>query len=298
MTPVDVAIVGGGPAGLSAATVLGRARKTVVVVDGGTARNASAPEIHGLLGHDGIAPAELRRIAWHDLARYPSVTRLDAIAVALERDGARLAVSLSSGASPLLARRVLLAPGVVDSLPKIPGLREAWGRSAFSCPYCHGWELRDRRWGVLALQKSIVKLLPLLATWTDDVLLFLHGRTDIDPSALAGRRVEPRVIGSIIADDGAIRAVELEDGERIDCGALLLHPGGRQTDLVLFAGLTLDDEGLIRIDDDHQTSMRGVHACGDCASGARPHAIFAAADGTRAAMSLVELLLTPASPRR
>jgi len=296
---VDVVIVGGGPAGLSAALVLGRARKTVVLVDdAGTARNGAAPAVHGLLGHDGIAPAELRRLGHGDLARYPDVSRVATRAVALERGAAgRVRVEVADGSAPE-ARRVLLACGLVDALPKIPGLRERWGGGAFSCPFCHGWEARDRVWGVLALQKAMLEAVPLADTWTKEVIVFTNARTDLDPAALAalvrgGARIEPRAVVGLAGEGDRIDHVEVSSGagtERVACGALWLRPAQRHVDLVLYAGLALDEEGLVRVGADHETSMRGVHACGDMASGAHPHAIEAAASGARAAVDLVPLL--------
>lgn len=297
---VDVVIVGGGPAGLSAALVLGRARKTVVLIDDApSARNGAASAVHGLLGHDGVPPAELRRIARADLAHYPTVSSIESRVIALERGAAdRVRVELADGSSHE-ARRVLLACGLVDALPKIPGLRERWGGDAFSCPFCHGWEARDRVWGVLALQKAMLEAVPLARTWTKDVIVFTNGRSDLDPAALdalarAGARIEPRGVVAL-GGDGRVEHVEVSDGyggiARVPCGALWLRPAQRHVDLVLFAGLALDDEGLVRVDAAHATSMRGVHACGDMASGAHPHAIEAAASGARAAVDLVQQLL-------
>lgn len=302
---LDVVIVGGGPAGLSAALVLGRARRTVVLIDDApSARNGAARAVHGVLAHDGIAPAELRRIAHADLARYPTVSWLETRAIALERGGAgRVRVELADGRTHE-ARRVLLACGLVDALPKIPGLRERWGRDAFSCPFCHGWEARDRVWGVLALQKTMLGAVPTASAWTRDVIVFANGRTDLDPAALdalarAGARVEPRPVVALGGDGDRLEHVEVSAGSegttRVPCGALWLRPAQRHVDLVLYAGLGLDDEGLVRVDAGHETSMRGVHACGDMASGARPHAIEAAASGARAALDLVQILLADAS---
>lgn len=293
--PVDVVIVGGGPAGLAAALVLGRARKRVIVLDDGAPRNAGSRGVHGFLGHDGVPPAELRRIGREQLERYPSVELRAARAVSLDRAaGSRISVALASGA-PIECARALLACGLIDSLPKIPGLGEAWGRSAFSCPFCHGWEHRDRPWGALALQKAFLKSIPLARAWTSDVVLLANGRTDLDPAALAelerkGIRIEPRAIESFAVTDGEVSAAVLVGGAAIPLGGIWLHPGNRHADIVLYAGLLLDGEGLIKIGAEHETSMRGVHACGDIAAGAAPDAIHAAASGSAAAVDLVALL--------
>jgi thioredoxin reductase len=295
--PHDVVVVGGGPAGLSAALVLGRARKRTLLLDSGTPRNASSHGVHGYLGLDGLPPAELRRRAREELSRYPSVEVRETAAASIERaERGLLRAALGDGGS-VVARRVLVATGVVDVMPKLAGVREAWGKGAFGCPYCHGWEHRDRRWGVLAMRKSALKAVPVCRGWTRDVMLFLDGRTDVAEDALASLRaqgiaIEPRPIASLVVEDGALAAVEVRDAEtseKVACDAFLLHPAQRQSDLVLFSGLALDDDGYVRVDDDHQTSMRGVHAAGDVRGG-RPQVIVAAADGAEAAIQIAELL--------
>lgn len=290
---LDVIVIGAGPAGLSAALALGRARKRVLVLDAGAPRNAPSAAMHGFLGHDGTPPAEFRRHAREELAAYAEVEVREARAVSVERAGARVRVGLEGGET-IEARRALLATGVVDVLPKIPGLREAWGRSAFSCPYCHGYERRDRVWGVLAIQKAIAQMAPLCRAWTADVVLFANGRTDLPPAVLrslerAGVRVEPRPITALVGEAGELEAVELEGGTRVACGAMLLHPAVRQSDLVLFAGLVLDAEGYVKVDGDHQTSMRGVHAAGDCV-GRPAKVVAAAADGAQVGAQIAEVL--------
>ena len=161
----DVAIIGGGPAGLSAALVLGRARRRVVVIDAGTPRNAPAAHMQGFLSRDGTPPAELLRAARAEVRRYGVEIVDDRVVDATAGFALRLA-----GGRTVQARQVLLATGAADELPDVAGARERWGRDFLHCPYCHGWEVRDQPIGVL----GSVEHAHLLRQWTDDVILFTH----------------------------------------------------------------------------------------------------------------------------
>ncbi|NQX26452.1 NAD(P)/FAD-dependent oxidoreductase [Microbacteriaceae bacterium VKM Ac-2854] len=170
----DVVIVGGGAAGLSAATALGRARRTVVVIDAGEPRNALAEGVHNVLTRDGIAPAELVAIGRAEAAVY-GVEFLDGSVDHAEPVGDGFAVTV--GALVVTARRLLLASGLIDELPTVPGLRERWGRDALHCPYCHGWEVRDQRIGVLDAGAFSAHRALLFRQWSAEITLFLDGAT-------------------------------------------------------------------------------------------------------------------------
>jgi thioredoxin reductase len=170
-------------------------------------------------------------------------------------------------------------------------MKDAWGKSAFSCPHCHGYEHKGQRWGLLALQKSMASMAPLYLRWTPSLTLLLNGRTDLSPETLAmlERRsiaVEPRALTGLRVEEGSLKAATFGDGE-LALDAILLHPHQRQTDLVLFAGLTLDAEGYVKVDEQHQTSMAGVYAAGDLTGGSA-RAITAASMGADAAVAIIE----------
>jgi hypothetical protein len=172
MAELDVVVVGGGAAGLSGALMLARARRSVVVVDAGAPRNAPAAGVHGLLGRDGTPPAELLDRGRAEVGSYGGeIVRGEVETV--ERDGDRFAVRLAGGGT-LRARRLLVTTGLVDELPDVPGLRERWGRDVVHCPYCHGWEVRDRAIGVLATGPMSVHQALLFRQWSADVTLFTH----------------------------------------------------------------------------------------------------------------------------
>ena len=290
----DVVIVGGGPAGLSAALSLARACKSAIVCDAGTPRNARATHLHGYLGCDGLPPAELRTRGRSELGAYASVSFRDARVSGIERRGAELSVDLGKNGT-LSARRVLLATGIVDSLPKLEGFADQWGRAIFDCPYCHGFEHREQAWGCVAPKVAGLRAVLAYLAWTRDMTIFTDGFALEIPADLkreldvARIRIEPRKMTRIVSEGGALVGVEVEGGEIVPRRAIVYHPSARPSDLPLMMGLT-QDGGLLKVDSrSHETSMRGVHACGDLAgSGAK--AMLCAADGMSAAQQIVERL--------
>ena len=293
----DVIIVGGGPAGLSAALALGRARKRVLLCDSGPRRNAAAEQIHNFVTRDGTPPNEFRRIGREQLTHYPNVETRDERASSIT--GARGAFRVALGSEVVAARRVLLCMGMVDETLPVEGFRELWGQSIFQCPYCHGWEAQDRRWGFLALPATASHLLPFALQargWSSDVVVFTAGAVDVQPEAraaleVAGVRLETAPLARLIASQGRLEAVELADGSRVPCEVLFTHPPQRQVELVGALGIELDDDGYVRVDAmKRETSVPGIYAAGDLSTRMQA-AIVAAASGMQAA-AMINLELT------
>jgi thioredoxin reductase len=210
MAEYDVVVVGGGVAGLSAAMMLGRSRRRVVVVDAGEPRNAPAAHLHGFLSRDGMDPAELLATARREVVGYGGEL-LAGRAVGIDRlDGARFAVRLAEG-GPLGARAVVVATGLRDELPEIPGLRPRWGQDVHFCPYCHGYEVRDSALGVIGGEDRPFSLrqAQLIRQWSDDVVFFPHR---IDLEAHERERLVAR--GVRIVDGEVTRIVSDETGVR------------------------------------------------------------------------------------
>ncbi len=212
----DVAVIGGGAAGLSAAVTLGRSLRSVVVVDAGEPRNAPAAGAHNVLGREGISPLELLAAGRREAEHYGADIRRDRAVAARRRDD-EFEVDLAGGGT-LRARRLLLATGLIDVLPDLPGVRELWGRSVLHCPYCHGWEVRGQRIGVLGTSPLSVHQTLLFRQLSDDVTLFVH--TMPDPGEEAWDQVaalDIRVVGGVVrglrTEDGFLRAVLLDDNE-------------------------------------------------------------------------------------
>jgi len=293
----DVVIAGGGPAGLSAALALGRARKRVLLCDAGPRRNAAAVHLHNFVTRDGTPPTEFRRIARDQLAAYPHVEITDDAIAAIR--GERGAFTIALAAAPAVtARRILICSGMVDEMLPIPGFRELWGHSIFQCPYCHGWEVRDQRWGYLVVPQAAGHALPFALQargWTRDVTVFTHAAATIPDDALAqlasaGIRVETAPIARLASRADQLDAVELADGRILGCDALFCHPPQRHVELVRRLGLALDDDGYVKLDPmRRETSVPGIYAAGDLTTRMQA-AIVAAAAGMQAAAAInVEL---------
>jgi thioredoxin reductase len=212
----DVVVVGGGPAGLSGAVTLARSRRSVLVVDAGAPRNASAEGIHNLLTSEGISPSDYARAGRAEAESYGAEVR-DGRAVSAQVVEGGFSVGLADG-SQVTARRLLVTSGVVDELPDVPGLRERWGRDVLHCPYCHGWEVRDRRVGVLASTPMAMHQMLLFRQLTDQVTLFLHdglAPDDDQREQLAALDVTVRAgrVTGLEVRDGRLTGVRLSDGD-------------------------------------------------------------------------------------
>lgn len=299
----DVVIVGGGPAGLAAALTLGRSRRRVLLCDSGPRRNAAAEHIHNFVTRDGTTPDEFRGIAREQLRAYPSVEIRDACIDAISGERGAFRVTLAS--EIVTARRILLCTGMVDELPPIEGFRELWGGSIFQCPYCHGWEARDRRWGYLALAEASAHLLPFalkLRAWTRDVVVLTGGSFDVPGEArlrleAAGVRLETAPLTRLVARGQQLEGVELASGVTVPCEVLFVHPPQHQIELVDTLGLALDEHGYVRIDAmKRETSVPGIYGAGDLTTRLQG-AIFAASAGTQAAAMInLDLAMDYAPP--
>ena len=223
----DVVVVGGGAAGLSGAVALSRARRSVLVVDAGSPRNAPAGHVHNYLGREGTPPGELLAAGRAELAGYGGEVVVDTVVAAEQVDGG-FRVSLAGGRS-VRARRLLVATGLVDELPAVPGLAPRWGRDVLHCPYCHGYEVRDRAIGVLATGPMAVHQTLLFRRLSDDVTLFLHTAPDLTPdereqlAALGVTVVEGEVAAVEVAGD-RLTGLRLRSGEVVPRDAVVVAP--------------------------------------------------------------------------
>ena len=290
---VDVLVIGGGAAGLSGALALARARRSVLLIDGGTPRNAPAAGVHNFLTRDGTPPGELVALGRAEVTGYGGEVRNGWVTGARRVDGG-FAVSLADGGT-VSARRLLVTTGATDELPDVPGLAELWGTDVLHCPYCHGWEVQDQPVGVLATSAMGVHHALLWRQWTDDVTLFLH--TGPEPSEeeqelLAARGIDV-VAGEVVGletEGGRLSGVRLAGGAVVPRRALVAQTRVRAPEeLLADLGLVPEEVGMngvvfgsvLPTGADGATSVPGVWVAGN-AGDVRAQVIVAAAQGLAA----------------
>lgn len=298
MNTWDCIVVGGGAAGLSAALVLGRARRRTLVVDAGQQSNLAAHGIGGLLGQDGRPPADFYADGRAELAKYPTVEVRTGEIVSAEKG---FTLTLKDGTQER-TRTVVLAQGMEYRPPDIAGLDKLWGTSAFHCPFCHGWEVRDRPLAVVANGDRAVHMAQLLKNWSDDVVLLTNGPADLNAdqhAQLAGRGVAvcDREIAEFISTDGELTSITFTSGAPVSrAGVLVTTTLHQRSDLAAQLGVEFAPPGpvvvdAVAVDGFNQTSVPGVFAAGDVSS-QMPQVAAAIAAGSLTATAVMQTLMT------
>lgn len=286
----DVIIVGAGPAGMSAALMLGRCRRSVLICDTAHPRNAAAQAIHGYLTRDGVSPLEFRTLGRRELERYDTVEWREIAVVDAECRESRFVVTLDGG-EHVHARKLLLATGVVDHLPAVPGISELYGKSVFHCPYCDGWELRDRPLAVYGRGEEGAGLALELTAWTRDVMLFTDGESDIDArhrARLDRHRIAVRDdrIVRLEGKDGILERIVFAGGESVPRRAMFFTLGQEQRSaLAIRLGCQFNDKGRVMTGKYETTHLKGLFVAGD-ASRKVQWVVVAAAEGAEAAFAI------------
>ena len=289
----DVVIVGGGPAGLSAALVLGRCRRRVLLCDAGTPRNQRAHELHGYLTRDGTPPLDLLRAGRRELHPYGIELR-DVRVTDIETRADGFTVSMADGRAAD-ARTVLIAGGITDALPDIPGLDQCYGVTAHHCPYCDGWEEREKTIAIVGNGASGTALALALKTWSERVLLCTHGRARLQGEhrkQLAAHAIElhDRRIEQVEHDHGRVKYLVLAGGDRIACEAIFLSTQQRpQCELPKQLGCALTNRGLVKTDHLGQTRVPGLYVAGDASRDVQ-FVVVAAAEGAKAGVAINKAL--------
>ena len=284
----DVIVVGGGPAGLSAALMLGRCRRRVLVCDLGEPRNRRSRALHGYLTRDGIAPQQLNELGRRELAAYGVTFRCVGV-TAVERDTNAYRVSLANGREER-ARYLLLATGVVDDLPAIAGFRECYGTSVFHCPYCDGWEWRDRRLVAFGRGHAVTGLALGLKTWSPDIVVCTHGGP-LDRrlrERLGRNHIEVRTERVVAVEhaDGELSAIAFASGPALPRDALFFAAGQHpQSPLAVALGCALNKKGAVKTGTLSDTNVERVFVAGDASRDAQ-FAVVAAAEGLKAAVAI------------
>ena len=288
MDAYDVVIIGGGAAGLSAALVLARSRRRILVVDGGAPRNRPAAHMHGFLSRDGMPPGDLLAAVRAEVLAYGGTVTAGEVKD-LVRVPAGFEVAMDFGVR-VAARRLLVATGLRDELPEIAGLRERWARDVLHCPYCHGWEVQDQKLGVVWNGPDTLRFAQIVRQWTQDIILFapVDLLTADQHAQLAARGIE--VVEGAVADiavlDDVLRGVELADGRTIPRDALFVPPRLVPfNDLLVLLGCDRDEQGWVVTGPFGATSQPGVWVAGNVAN-PRAQVITAAGEGSAAAIAI------------
>ena len=289
MTEFDVVIVGGGAAGLSAALVLSRARRKVLLVDSGAPRNAPAPHMHGFLSRDGMPPAGLLEVGRDEVKGYGGEIRAGDVTELVLSGGSGFWVLLSDG-QRVSARRLLIATGLRDELPDIPGLAARWARDVLHCPYCHGFEVRDRQLGVLGGSAESVRYVQTVRQWTTDVVFFTPpgSLTPLQRSELVARAIGivEGTVKQVLVENDQLSGVEMDDGRIIRRQALFVPPRFvPYNDLLARIGCEMDDSGWVVRDGTGLTTIPGVWVAGNVAN-PRAQVITAAGEGSTSAIAI------------
>ncbi|MDQ2699743.1 MAG: NAD(P)/FAD-dependent oxidoreductase, partial [Actinomycetota bacterium] len=292
----DCVVIGGGAAGLSAALVLGRARRQTLVIDAGDQSNLSAHGIGGLLGHDGRSPVEFYEMARRELESYPSVEQIPGVVEDGKAVDGGFELSTRDG-STYRGRRLLMSGGMDYRFDDLPGASDLWGDTVFHCPFCHGWEVEGKPLAVRGNGPKGLHGALLLCAWSDDIVLLTDGSPDFHEDQqskldLAGVTIDDRRITELVAVDGKLGAIRFEQGKDLERHGLLMSPRLHQrSDLAVRLGLdfvpdlVMAEDALV-IDSAMKTSVPGIYSAGDQANEMQQVA-GAVASGSKAAASIV-----------
>ncbi len=289
MGEYDVVVIGGGAAGLSAALVLSRARRTLAVVDAGEPRNAPAAHMHGYLSRDGMPPRDLLTAGRAEVTAYGAELVTGTVSAVSGTSESGFQVLLENR-DRLIARRLVVATGLRDELPDVAGLWARWGRDVLHCPYCHGYEVRDQPLGVLGGSGESVAHALLIAQWSADVVYFAHttslSEAQREQLGARGVRVVEGPVVRLVVEDDELCGLEVADGLVVERSAVFVRPRFvPNTELLGDLGCVVDAEGWVTADSTGATSVPGVWVAGN-AGNPRAQVITAAGEGSAAAIAL------------
>jgi thioredoxin reductase len=302
----DVVIVGAGPAGLSAALILGRCARRVLICDDGTPRSWAAHHVHGFLTRDGAGQGDFQALGRQQLRRYPNVQFRAAQVTGVHSKGKRLVVKIA-GSAAVNTRKVLLATGVFDRLPTIPGIDSYFGKTALPCPYCDGWEMRGKSIAVYGKGSRGFEMARAMTAWSSNLTLCTNGPSRLNAHQLTllkanGIKVLAHRIAQLVGSQGRLSGIAFKGGSSLAIDALFFDtPCRQQSRLAEQAGCRLMRDGRVTCDQFTATSVRGIFAAGNILKGVQL-SIVAAGDGARAAFGINRELtrekFTQGGPRR
>lgn len=288
---LDCAVIGGGPAGLNAALVLGRSRRKTILFDDNKPRNAVTSESHGFITRDGIHPQEFKRVAQEELSRYPDVSIVKQQVHRINKENNLFQVETGNG-EVYSAKKIILATGFKEVLPDIPRVKEFYGKSLFSCPFCDGWELRDRSLAVIADDKKGFHMAKVVSNWTNDLIIFTNGSKvlSLEEQELLkskGISINEKKIAALIGEEGMLESIQFEDETAVHReGGFIASEWKQAASFDSSLDYTLNEQGGIETDSWQRTNAEGVFACGDTRIAGPSQLIIAAGEGSMAAMAV------------
>lgn len=287
----DCAVIGGGPAGLNAALVLGRSRKKTVLFDDDNGRNLVTREAHGFITRDGICPEELKRLAHEEIRKYGSVKTENERVVKIDRISETHYELTTESGEVFHSIKIIIAAGLKEELPNVPDIEKFYGTSLFSCPYCDGWEMRDQPLAVIA-DKKVFTLAKEVYTWSRDLAVFTNGEGRLEEEEkqkliAKGIKVYEDIISGLEGENGKLRSVRLEDGTLIDRSAGFVTPlWSHATNFAKELGCKQNEHGGILTDDYGRTNVWNVYAAGDASLIVPSQLVIAAGEGSAAAIGV------------
>lgn len=303
MNDYDVAVIGAGPAGLSAALGLVRSRRTVLLIDSNRPRNAATLRSHGFLTRDGVPPLELRKLGREEFEAYPGANFHGGLVQSVRQTatGFELTARGIRGSSDIVTTvaRIVIATGLIETLPSVPSLRAWYGTDLHSCVECDGYEKRDAALALIGESHDLAERAVLISQWSSDLIVFTNGSdavSEAEEKALASRavRVERRPIADVTGEQGRMTGVLLADGETVPREAGFVRPEWAPAIAYLDGlGIALDSDGLIAVDAAGRTSVAGIYAAGDSTAPGPEQLIIAAGHGAQVAVALNRDLLGP-----
>ncbi|WP_025679004.1 NAD(P)/FAD-dependent oxidoreductase [Paenibacillus massiliensis] len=289
----DCVIIGGGPAGLNAALVLGRARRTVALIDHGRPRNAVTHASHGFITRDGIQPAEFRRIALEEVLQYPTVHHIQEEVVDIQSSEQGFDLHTAVGGH-IQAHKMIMAAGLREELPDIEGAQEFYGKSLFNCPFCDGWELRDQPLVIVSNTGDAFHRAKLLLNWSQDLIVCTSGGPALTPEQIQvltfkGVRTIDTPVAAFSGRNGMLERVHFTDGSSVERSGGFLSPAliPNHAHFANALGYQTADNGAVVTDPMGRTTVQGIYAAGDSAYVMPSQLIYAAASGSKAAMGVV-----------
>ncbi|MGN6492647.1 MAG: NAD(P)/FAD-dependent oxidoreductase [Agriterribacter sp.] len=291
----DVIIIGGSYAGLSAAMALGRSLRNTLIIDAGKPCNQQTPHSHNFITHDGETPGNIRDKAKAQVLAYKTVQLVNDTAITAVDNTGSFSVQTSSGKN-YQSKKILFATGILDILPPIKGFAECWGISVLHCPYCHGYEVRYQKTGIIASGEGAVEYAKLISNWTNELAIFTNGAPAFSDAHAAtlqktNANVYPQEIEAIEHVAGQVSTVHLKDGSRVTVPVIYHRPSFQQhSPLPETLGCSLTSNGFIQVDGMQKTTMPGIFAAGDNSTGFRSVAEAVAAGNKAGAVINKELI--------